>query len=152
MRFKRFKLSHILIATISIGLAICFVIAGIATYYQYKTLELANKIYSHPLVVIDAARDVRLYARNIFETTTKCANGLIECSDKVIEKIKDQEKEIESKLPIIKEQYTGQSSDVVALKQDFLTQKQYTDTVIALVKKNDYGKAKTYLTQNKYDE
>ncbi len=145
---SRFSFVRILLLGLFLWLTSSIAIFGLAIWQQYSIAKISNKLYEHPFVANNAARDIRVYSRTAWEYATKIVyhKGLDEES---LAKIKEFEGKVEATFVLLRRTYLGKSSDIDEIYANYVKLKDIYHAAVSMVQQGREKEAGEYLYRHK---
>ena len=116
--FNKFSFVKILWFGLFLWLASSITISGLAISQQYSLAKISNKLYEHPFVANNAARDIRVYSRTVWEYATKIIyhDGL---NSESLVRIREFEDKTDATFTLLRNTYLGNLSDMDDIYDDY---------------------------------
>ncbi len=144
----RFSFIRILLFGLLLWLSASIAIFGLAIWQQYSIAKITNRLYTHPFVANNAARDIRVYSRTAWEYATKIVyhRGL---NQESLDKIKEFEDKTEKTFILLRKTYLGKATDIDEIYNNYEKLKKTYHTSVTMVQNGQTNNAGKHLEKNK---
>ncbi|HEX5330319.1 hypothetical protein [Sulfuricurvum sp.] len=141
---RRFSFVYMLVFGILLWIVAGIAIFGIAIWQQYSIVQLTDKLYEHPFIANNAARDIRVSSRTAWEY----ANQIIyhdALNQESLNKIHEFELKTKENFITLQRSYLGDPQDIRNIYSDFISLREVYLDAVALVQQGEVEKGRTYI-------